>query len=380
MRRLRGGVIKFNETLQAGRPAGTATRRPTAFMAPLAAPGIPLDRDARAFFEPRFGRDFTAVRVHADAGAARSAREVAAHAYTVGSDIVFAEGAYAPATDSGRRLIAHELTHVVQQTRAVRRQDAPSQDPSAPPDASVPQNGAAQPATPAAAPAKPACGIATSTPADCGDRHNAYCAAKKCFPQNPWLDCVCTASGEVCRAVDAFTFSSLEGKALLACAMTLPAGIHWSPFAPPASTMTIQAKGEWLRDTNKCIWGHWRNALEAIHDPLLPVPGGLTPQWRAAVTTCRSSGVGTKACCDAHVVAEQSAIDLCGPYDSSRFGKLPTDVPTAPACSAAVAQFSPGLPFTGDFGKVADRITYGKTRCCPGAAPAGAPPQTPSPP
>jgi hypothetical protein len=81
----------------------------------LAAPGAPLERAARAFFEPRFGRDLADVRVHADARAAQSAREVGARAYTVGTDIVFARGAYAPATEGGRRLIAHELAHVMQQ-------------------------------------------------------------------------------------------------------------------------------------------------------------------------------------------------------------------------------------------------------------------------
>ena len=84
----------------------------------LAAPGVGLDRATRSFFEPRFGRDLADVRVHADAGAAQSAREIGARAYTVGSDIVFAGGAYAPATDGGRRLIAHELAHVVQQAGA----------------------------------------------------------------------------------------------------------------------------------------------------------------------------------------------------------------------------------------------------------------------
>jgi Domain of unknown function (DUF4157)/Novel toxin 16 len=81
----------------------------------LRSPGQPLDRAARASLEPRFGHDFSRVRIHADAKAAESARAVAAHAYTVGSDIVFGASRYAPGTESGRRLLAHELTHVVQQ-------------------------------------------------------------------------------------------------------------------------------------------------------------------------------------------------------------------------------------------------------------------------
>jgi hypothetical protein len=81
----------------------------------LDTPGQPLDAVTRAFVEPRFGHDFSRVRVHTDARAAESARAVDALAYTVGRDIVFDRGQYAPATTSGRRLLVHELTHVLQQ-------------------------------------------------------------------------------------------------------------------------------------------------------------------------------------------------------------------------------------------------------------------------
>ena len=84
----------------------------------LRSPGQPLDPAARSFMEPRFGHDFAKVRVHTDAQAIQSAREVHAHAYTVGNDVVFAEGQYAPASPEGRRLLAHELNHVVQQGKA----------------------------------------------------------------------------------------------------------------------------------------------------------------------------------------------------------------------------------------------------------------------
>ncbi len=79
-------------------------------------PGQPLDVDTRAFFESRFGRDFSGVRVHAGAAAAESARQVNALAYTIGQDIVFASGRYAPTTQNGKKLLAHELTHVAQQS------------------------------------------------------------------------------------------------------------------------------------------------------------------------------------------------------------------------------------------------------------------------
>ena len=81
----------------------------------LNSPGQPLDAGTRAFMEPRFGHDFSGVRVHTGDKAAESARAVNALAYTVGRDVVFAESQYASNTIEGRRLIAHELTHVVQQ-------------------------------------------------------------------------------------------------------------------------------------------------------------------------------------------------------------------------------------------------------------------------
>jgi hypothetical protein len=81
----------------------------------LRSPGQPLDAETRAFMEPRFNQDFSTVRVHTDAKAAKSAQNLNAHAYTLGHQIAFDAGAFAPNTHAGRRLIAHELTHVVQQ-------------------------------------------------------------------------------------------------------------------------------------------------------------------------------------------------------------------------------------------------------------------------
>jgi len=84
----------------------------------LRSPGQPLDPAARTFFEPRFGHDFSRVRVHADSRAAQSAAAVNAVAYTLGNDLAFGAGQYAPSTEGGRRLLAHELAHVVQQAGA----------------------------------------------------------------------------------------------------------------------------------------------------------------------------------------------------------------------------------------------------------------------
>lgn len=102
------------------RSTGTAAHAPAA-PAAVNLPGHigsgqPLDHASRAFFEPRFGRDFSTVQVHAGPAAAQSAHDLSAHAYTLGRDIVFGEGRFAPSTPSGRQLLAHELAHVVQQS------------------------------------------------------------------------------------------------------------------------------------------------------------------------------------------------------------------------------------------------------------------------
>jgi hypothetical protein len=84
--------------------------------------GRPLAESARRFFEPRLGSDLSGVRVHTDAGAGDTANSLSAAAFTVGSDIYFAPGRFEPDTESGRRLLAHELVHTVQQRNAVQRQ------------------------------------------------------------------------------------------------------------------------------------------------------------------------------------------------------------------------------------------------------------------
>ncbi len=81
----------------------------------LRTPGQPLDAGTRNFMESRFGHDFSQVSVHTDTGAAESARAVDAEAYTVGQDIVFGAGRFQPWASAGQNLLAHELTHVVQQ-------------------------------------------------------------------------------------------------------------------------------------------------------------------------------------------------------------------------------------------------------------------------
>lgn len=107
----------------------TSTAGPPAIVSDvLRASGQPLDQSTRSFMESRFGHDLSHVRVHTDISASEAARAIGARAYTVGPDMVFASGQYAPETQEGGRLLAHELVHTMQQgpasgPRQIQRKD-----------------------------------------------------------------------------------------------------------------------------------------------------------------------------------------------------------------------------------------------------------------
>jgi hypothetical protein len=139
------------QTLRAKRDetqnAGDGNEAPGIVQDVLRTPGRPLDASVRAYFEPRFGRDFSQVQVYADAQASASTRAVGARAYTVGSKIAFGAGEWSPGTAAGRRLLAHELAHVAQAQPArapVLRRKEPDSPTGGPPTAvgmSVSMNG-----------------------------------------------------------------------------------------------------------------------------------------------------------------------------------------------------------------------------------------------
>ena len=112
--------------------------------------GHPLDQSTRTFFEPRLGAELSHVRLHTDSAAAESAKSIQAKAYTLGSDIAFAPNQFSPGTPDGQRLLAHELTHVIQQSetgsghRIARDLDA--QSPPADPTIKTPQVPSQKPA------------------------------------------------------------------------------------------------------------------------------------------------------------------------------------------------------------------------------------------
>jgi len=108
-----------DEDLQVQRkeaPAAPAANAAPSVQRALNSPGQHLDRSTRSIMESMLGHDFSHVRVHTDVNASKSAEAVDALAYTVGSDVVFGESEYRPETASGKRLLAHELTHVIQQS------------------------------------------------------------------------------------------------------------------------------------------------------------------------------------------------------------------------------------------------------------------------
>ena len=110
------------------------TAAPPVIHEALGSSGQPLNPATRAFMEPRFDHDFSRVRVHTDARAAASAHAVDAQAYTVGGDVVFGPGQYAPETSEGKKLLAHELAHVKQQgtesasPKTIRRKPDPQKE------------------------------------------------------------------------------------------------------------------------------------------------------------------------------------------------------------------------------------------------------------
>ncbi|HEY9405592.1 MAG TPA: DUF4157 domain-containing protein, partial [Pyrinomonadaceae bacterium] len=109
------GIQRETITPVGSAPAAGAVSAPSVVQDVLGSAGQPLDAATRSFMETRFGHDFGRVRVHTDERASQSAEAVRAKAYTVGRDVVFRRGAYAPDTGEGKRLLAHELAHVVQQ-------------------------------------------------------------------------------------------------------------------------------------------------------------------------------------------------------------------------------------------------------------------------
>jgi hypothetical protein len=135
-------------------------------------PGQPLEAGTQAQMEARFGRDFSQVRIHTGPGAADAARAVHAKAYTVGQDVVFAEGQYAPGSASGRGLLAHELAHTVQQRGMTGA--PPSPEPGGPQETSAAMAARQIAGGGTVSCAMPACGVGLSRSPEPDRFENAF--------------------------------------------------------------------------------------------------------------------------------------------------------------------------------------------------------------
>lgn len=133
-RKADGNVPELQRKAAAGPAESTA---PPIVNEVLNSSGRPLDAETRSYFEPRLGVDLSGVRAHSDTRAAESASSVGALAYTVGENIVFGAGHYAPDTAQGKKLLAHELVHVVQQNPSGQHKSAPAPRIHARPDRRV---------------------------------------------------------------------------------------------------------------------------------------------------------------------------------------------------------------------------------------------------
>lgn len=107
--------------IQASSPAPTVSSGLEAGINSKKGGGQPLPESARSFFEPRFGADFSRVRLHTDTNAASTAKSLNAQAFTVGRNVFFGSGYYSPGTSSGKRLLAHELSHTLQQDEKIKK-------------------------------------------------------------------------------------------------------------------------------------------------------------------------------------------------------------------------------------------------------------------
>jgi len=116
-------IEEEEEGLQAKTTSGIPEVRPDieSDIQSLKGRGEPLSESDRAFYEPRFGHDFSGVRVHTGTQAGEMAKGINAKAFTIGKNVVFGSGQYSPKTDEGKKLLAHELTHVIHQQSAALR-------------------------------------------------------------------------------------------------------------------------------------------------------------------------------------------------------------------------------------------------------------------
>ena len=290
----------------------------------LRSSGSALTGETRAYFETRFGRDFSAVRVHTDGAAARSARDVNALAYTVGRDIVFAAGHFAPATQGGQRLLAHELTHVVQQGRAPARAEAAALSPAAAHAAPVrplPASILQRAGDPAAIPAGLRCPTDLSTGRPSGTDimftvggatiTSAHTTALTAF-RDAWV----TAGGTDDIVVHGYASTEGEQGAnwTLSCDRAEAVQAELVRLGVPAVRISLLAHGE-STDFSASLGPNRRAVVTSRAAGLLPLPlvsGTLTARDNFAGRSARRFGVGEVVDLDFISLPSRPATDFGG--------------------------------------------------------------------
>lgn len=295
------------------KPDGAAARPaiPPSVHEVLRAPGQALDAAARGYFERGFGRDFSRVRIHADERAAESARAVDARAYTVGQDVVFGRGQFAPATTAGRQLIAHELAHVLQQRGAGSRAGAPLAvgDPASAAEAEAdraaadivagrkPQVGSGEPQRLARVPCSPAATCASGTVAGSSADFSVSESTREAGPRarrKRMTPARATATGHSGRARQLEHFLSAQAPGRLAIIQ----GIFIDADMSPGTAAFTQDCATWIGEslptgaptppgmvgaTKKCVFvpGHLNREALTFNTTASATIGGMSRErWR----------------------------------------------------------------------------------------------------
>jgi hypothetical protein len=287
--------------------SGTGTASPSArraIHAILSSPGRSLDLGTRAFFESRFGRDFGNVRVHTDASAAASARSIRALAYTAGDHLVFDTGQFAPETDTGRKLLAHELAHVVQGTGSIQRQtedgdDSTGADQQAEPDQSQDQQTKNQAPVPdqIADSGQPS---GQDQPAD--QDQPAFDMDEAIDEKLQGWDCRQSEQKDSDNADDQTTEAESVDKATVACRERLRLLIESSN---PANQAELDKSFDEYRDTAMSE----EDTIAALGDPDLQYPEAFPKTWANWLAKHLLAGVGTSEVLQGLQQAEESASD-----------------------------------------------------------------------
>lgn len=205
--------------------------------------GQPLPKSVRAYFEPRFGYDFSQVRVHIDSDAIQMSRELNAEAFTYGRDIYFGAGRYSPGTLSGKRLLSHELTHVAQQnTATIVRQELPG---------------------PMSLPPQPPQTLGPTTPSERGQIAVAIALGEVGVRENPpGSNRGACPPGATGGCVDAYT----GGRAQPWCAHFVSWAFEQTGFSPFGHIAAVNALRSWGRSQG---WYVDRSAVErGVFEPM----------------------------------------------------------------------------------------------------------------